>query len=137
MVVTSKSPQASSPGVGLSNVISDIVKDFEAGDMKLPSDLRYSFAGDAENMNEMATSTMFALGFGVLFIYLILASLYESFITPITILVSLPLALSGAFLGLFIMDKSINMFAILGLFMLMGVAGKNGSVSRLCKTTDG
>jgi HAE1 family hydrophobic/amphiphilic exporter-1 len=74
----------------------------------------------------MATSTTLALGFGVLFIYLILASLYESFITPITILVALPLALSGAFLGLFIMGKSMNMFAILGLFMLMGVAGKNG-----------
>jgi HAE1 family hydrophobic/amphiphilic exporter-1 len=114
------------PGVGLSNVINDIVKDFQSGDMKLPSDLRYSFAGDAENMNEMATSTMFALGFGILFIYLILASLYESFITPVTILVALPLALSGAFLGLFIMGKSMNMFAILGLFMLMGVAGKNG-----------
>ncbi|MCB0369505.1 MAG: efflux RND transporter permease subunit, partial [Bdellovibrionales bacterium] len=74
---------------------------------------------------EMTTSTVLALGFGILFIYLILSSLYESFITPITIMTALPLALSGAFLGLFFMNKSINMFAILGLFMLMGVAGKN------------
>lgn len=114
------------PGVGLSHVINDLVKTMESGEMKLPSEIRYSFAGEAENMNEMASSTVIALGFGVLFIYLILASLYESFITPVTILVSLPLALSGAFLGLYIMGKSMNMFAILGLFMLMGVAGKNG-----------
>ena len=72
------------------------------------------------------TSTILAVGFGVLVIYLILSSLYESFITPVTIMLSLPLAISGAFFGLFLTGKSINLFAIFGFFMLIGVAGKNG-----------
>ncbi|AGH95958.1 efflux RND transporter permease subunit [Pseudobdellovibrio exovorus] len=114
------------PGVGLSEVVNDLVKSMTTGDTKLPVDVRYSFAGDAENMQELAGSAVLAIIFGTLCVYLILASLYESFITPITILVALPLALSGAFLGLFITGKTINLFAILGLFMLIGVAGKNG-----------
>ncbi|MBX2988684.1 MAG: efflux RND transporter permease subunit [Bdellovibrionaceae bacterium] len=114
------------PGVGLSNVMNDLNRAMAEGEMKLPSDVRISLAGDAENMKEMMGSVLIALGFGVLVIYLILSSLYESFITPITIMVSLPLALSGAFLGLYLTGKSMNMFAILGLFTLIGVAGKNG-----------
>lgn len=115
------------PGVGLSTVVGDINKMLGAGgEIQLPSSIRYAFAGEAENMQDLISSTVLALGFAILFIYLILASLYESFITPITIMIALPLALSGAFLGLFIMKETISIFAILGLFMLIGVAGKNG-----------
>lgn len=115
------------PGVGLSSVVTDINKMLGAGGtIELPSSLRYSFAGEAENMGDLISSTVLALGFAILFIYLILASLYESFITPFTIMIALPLALSGAFLGLFVMKETISIFAILGLFMLIGVAGKNG-----------
>jgi HAE1 family hydrophobic/amphiphilic exporter-1 len=63
---------------------------------------------------------------GLLVIYLILSSLYESFITPVTIMLSLPLAISGAFFGLYLTGKTMNLFAIFGFFMLIGVAGKNG-----------
>jgi HAE1 family hydrophobic/amphiphilic exporter-1 len=115
------------PGVGLSDVVGDIHKFLgPKGELELPSSLRYSFAGEAENMQDLISSTILALGFAILFIYLILASLYESFITPVTIMVALPLALSGAFLALFIMHETVSIFAILGLFMLIGVAGKNG-----------
>ncbi|WP_413288129.1 efflux RND transporter permease subunit [Bdellovibrio sp. HCB337] len=117
---------ALAPGVGLSTVVGDINKMLTSGDMKLPSSIRYGFAGEAENMQDLISSTVLALGFAILFIYLILASLYESFITPITIMVALPLALSGAFLALYLMNETISIFAILGLFMLLGVAGKNG-----------
>ena len=113
--------------MGLSNVVTDINKMLgPGGTIELPSSLRYSFAGEAENMGDLISSTVLALGFAILFIYLILASLYESFITPFTIMIALPLALSGAFLGLFVMKETISIFAILGLFMLIGVAGKNG-----------
>jgi len=114
------------PGVGLSEVVKDINKMLNEGELRAPSSIRYGFAGEAENMQDLISSTVIALAFAVLFIYLILSSLYESFITPITIMVALPLALSGAFLGLFVMKESISIFAILGLFMLIGVAGKNG-----------
>ena len=114
------------PGVGLSEVISDLQKWMAEGDTKLPSDVRYTFAGDAENMADLASSTMIAVGLGILVIYLILSSLYESFITPMTIMISLPLAISGAFFGLYLTGKTLNLFAIFGVFMLIGVAGKNG-----------
>lgn len=114
------------PGVGLGEVVDDLVKSMTIGESALPTSVRYSFAGDAENMSELVTSTVLALGFAILFIYLILASLYESFITPITIMVALPLALSGAFFALFVMNETLTLFAVFGFFMLIGVAGKNG-----------
>ncbi|MBV2169955.1 MAG: efflux RND transporter permease subunit, partial [Bdellovibrio sp.] len=114
------------PGAGLSNVVNDAVTAMTTGDTAFPSSVRYGFGGDAENMKELMTSTVLALGFAILFIYLILSSLYESFITPITIMVALPLALCGAFLGLFLMKETMTIFAIFGFFMLIGVAGKNG-----------
>lgn len=117
---------APAPGVGLSEIIGDVVKFMSVGENKLPEDVRFSFAGEAENMQEMADSTVIAILAATIMIYLILSSLYESFITPITIMVALPLAVSGAFLGLWITGKTMNFFVILGLFLLVGVAGKNG-----------
>jgi HAE1 family hydrophobic/amphiphilic exporter-1 len=114
------------PGVGLSDVVNDTVKMMSEGDKALPSGVRYTFGGDAENMQDLMTSTVLALGFAVLFIYLILSSLYESFITPVTIMVALPLALCGAFFALYVANEQLTIFAIFGFFMLIGVAGKNG-----------
>ncbi len=114
------------PGVGLSDVITDVQKMLAEGEYKLPSGTRYTFGGEAENMQELTGSVFLALGFAIMFIYLILASLYESFITPVTIMVSLPLALSGAFVGLYVTNEVISLFAVFGFFMLIGVAGKNG-----------
>ncbi|WP_413560102.1 efflux RND transporter permease subunit [Bdellovibrio sp. HCB209] len=117
---------ALAPGVGLSTAIADVMKMTTEGETKFPPSVRVNLGGEAENQAELAGSAAMALGFAVLFIYLILASLYESFITPITIMVALPLALSGAFLALFLANQMMSIFAIFGLFMLMGVAGKNG-----------
>lgn len=117
---------APAPGVGLSELITDVVKFMTVGENKLHPDVRFSFAGEAENMQEMAQSTIIAILAATIMIYLILSSLYESFITPITIMVALPLAVSGAFLGLWVTGKTMNFFVVLGLFLLVGVAGKNG-----------
>jgi len=114
------------PKAGLGNVIADIEKLFTTdSNLKLPSEIRYSFSGDSENMKDMLDSMAFALFISILFIYLILTSLYESFVTPLTILLALPFALCGVFFGLFITGESINIFTILGIFMLIAVAGKN------------
>jgi len=114
------------PGVGLSDVTNDVIRSMSEGENKLPPGVRFSFSGEAENTAELMTSVVLALGFAIMFIYLILASLYESFITPITIMVALPLALSGAFVSLYVTGEVMSLFAIFGFFMLIGVAGKNG-----------
>lgn len=112
-------------GVGLGDVMNDAVKLITEGELKMPPDIRYSFAGEAENMQDLQTSMSFALFIAILFIYLILTSLYESFVTPFTILLALPLALSGVAFGLFLTNDSMNIFTMLGIFLLIGVSGKN------------
>jgi HAE1 family hydrophobic/amphiphilic exporter-1 len=112
-------------GAGLGDVMAEVIPMLESGELKLPSDVRYSFSGDSENMQEMQSSMGFALLIAILFIYLILCSLYESFVIPFTILLALPLALCGASVALFITQESVNIFTMLGIFMLIGVSGKN------------
>jgi len=66
-----------------------------------------------------------AMFLGILFIYLVLASLYESFVTPFTIMAVLPLAASGAFFALFITGKFMDIYSIIGCILLFGIATKN------------
>jgi predicted RND superfamily exporter protein len=61
----------------------------------------------------------------VLFIYMVLASLYESFATPFTLLLPLPLAITGALLALWLAGQSLNIFSMIGIIMLFGIATKN------------
>lgn len=113
------------PKAGLGDIVSDVENIFQDEKTKLPSDIRYRFSGDSENMKTLFSSFKTALVIALIFIYLILASLYESFITPFTILLALPLAICGAFFAVFITGESLNMFTFLGLFLLLGVSGKN------------
>jgi HAE1 family hydrophobic/amphiphilic exporter-1 len=113
------------PKIGLGNLIDDFQKQFAEGDLKMPSDVRFSFSGDSENMQDMISSMNQALLLSIVFIYLILTSLYESFVVPFTILLALPLAFCGAFYALYIMGESVNIFTMLGIFMLVSVSGKN------------
>ncbi len=96
-----------------------------ATEMKPPLGISYRFEGQAQDFIDLMTNMLIAIGLGVLLIYLVLASLYESFITPFTILLALPLAISGAFIALFVFNKSIDIFSIIGLILLMGVVAKN------------
>ena len=114
------------PGEGLNQIMAEYTERMANGDLKLEPGVTLNLGGDAEDMAKLMTSTILAVGMGLLVIYLILSSLYESFITPVTIMLSLPLAISGAFFGLFLTGKTMNLFAIFGFFMLIGVAGKNG-----------
>jgi len=113
------------PKVGLGDLLKSMEKLLSEGDYKIPSNIRYSFSGDSENMQDMISSMNQALVLSIVFIYLILTSLYESFVVPFTILLALPLAFCGAFYALFIMGESVNIFTMLGIFMLVSVSGKN------------
>ena len=90
-----------------------------------PAGVTTKFIGQAENFQELMESMVIAIGLGVLLIYLVIASLYESFVTPFTILLALPMAVSGAFGALLIFNKTIDIFSMIGFVMLMGVAAKN------------
>lgn len=111
-------------GPGMGGVMSDIKKWMET-DIKLPQNMKYQFVGQAENFAELIDSMMMAAFLGILFIYFVLASLYESFVTPFTIMLVLPLAACGAFYGLALAHSTLDLFSMIGCIMLLGVASKN------------
>jgi HAE1 family hydrophobic/amphiphilic exporter-1 len=114
------------PGAGIGDVIADLRKDFTSnGEYKLPSGMRYAFPGQGENFEELGNSIPIAMGLGVLFIFLVLASLYESFITPFTIMLALPLAFCGSMIALAVTRQSLNIFSMIGIIMLLGISTKN------------
>jgi HAE1 family hydrophobic/amphiphilic exporter-1 len=93
--------------------------------MKLPNGTSIAYDGQIRLMSENNEAMGTALLLGVLFIYIILASQFESFIHPLTIMVSLPLALLGAILALFLTNNTMAMGAMIGIILLMGLVTKN------------
>lgn len=107
--------------------LGDASADFAAALAKLdlPPGYRVVFGGDTENMQESAGYAAAALLLAIVFIYLILASQFASFIQPVAIMMSLPLSLLGVFLGLLLFGSTLNMMSIIGFIMLMGLVTKN------------
>ncbi|HPM65491.1 MAG TPA: efflux RND transporter permease subunit [Piscinibacter sp.] len=90
-----------------------------------PPGYRYVFGGSTKNMNESFTYAVGALGLAVVFIYMILASQFRSFLQPLALMSSLPLTLIGVVLALLMFRSTLNMFSIIGIVMLMGLVTKN------------
>lgn len=82
-------------------------------------------AGSAKTFKESFQSLMFALVLGLLIAYMVLASQFNSFIDPVTILLALPFSFSGAFFALLMSGQSLNMYSMIGLLLLMGIVKKN------------
>jgi HAE1 family hydrophobic/amphiphilic exporter-1 len=112
------------PGAGMGDVMADIDRMLKT-DIPLPLGVRYAYVGQAENFQELGASVVTAMGFGVLFIFLVLSSLYESFVTPFTIMLALPLAMCGSFVALAVTHQTLDIFSMIGSIMLLGVASKN------------
>lgn len=91
----------------------------------LPPDYTTSYKGMAETMGESFGYLIFALILGVILAYMVLASQFESFIHPITVLLSMPFSFIGAFVALLITGQTLNIFSFIGLILLMGLVKKN------------
>ncbi len=111
-------------GAGLDAVMRETAR-ILTEDMKIPEGVTYKFVGQGESYQEMKENMVIAMGLGVLFIYLVLSSLYESFVTPLTIMLVLPLAICGAVAGLYLGHKSLDLYSMIGCILLLGVAIKN------------
>jgi HAE1 family hydrophobic/amphiphilic exporter-1 len=92
----------------------------------LPAGYRAVFGGDVENLQETKGYVLEAILLAVVFIYLILASLFGSFIQPLAIMLALPLSFLGVVLALFVTRGSLNVMSMIGIIMLMGLVTKNG-----------
>ena len=105
----------------------DVGSDAEkiAKDMQLPPGYRFDIGGGQQEMNETFSAAVAALGLAVIFIYLVLASQFGSFLQPIAIMMSMPLSLIGVLLALLFTNTTLNLFSIIGFIMLMGLVTKN------------
>jgi len=92
----------------------------------LPIGVDYLMRGQVEQMNESNDNMLLAMLLGLVFVYLVLASQFESFFHPISIMMSIPMAFVGAFIALFLQGSSMSMGATIGLILLMGLVTKNG-----------
>jgi hydrophobic/amphiphilic exporter-1 (mainly G- bacteria), HAE1 family len=93
--------------------------------MQLPPGIAYTFLGDIKSQNDSFGDLLLALFAGILFVYMVMVALYDSFAYPFVILFSIPLAFIGAFLALALAMKPLSIFSILGVIMLIGLVGKN------------
>jgi hydrophobe/amphiphile efflux-1 (HAE1) family protein len=85
-----------------------------------------SLAGSSRDYAESASNTSFAFILALLLIYLILAAQFESFIDPLTIMFTVPLAICGAYISLYLFGQTLNIFSQIGMIMLIGLVTKNG-----------
>ncbi|HET7224419.1 MAG TPA: efflux RND transporter permease subunit [Candidatus Eisenbacteria bacterium] len=110
------------PGVTIGQALNDLR---QVARRTLPPGVRTDLAGESREYVESSGGLWFLFGVALLFIYLVLAAQFESFIHPLTILVSVPLAVFGALLTLFLLHMSINIYSQIGLIMLIGLVTKN------------
>lgn len=94
-------------------------------DFNFPPGYRYQFSGSTKNMAESFGYAVSALVMAILFIYMILASQFKSFLQPLALMTSLPLTLIGVVLALLLFRSTLSMFSIIGVVMLMGLVTKN------------
>lgn len=82
--------------------------------------------GESRDFKESSSNTLFAFGLALLLVYLILSAQFESFIDPVIIILTVPMAVAGAFLSLWLFGQSWNIFSQIGTIMLIGLVTKNG-----------
>jgi len=90
--------------------------------VSIPLDYQVNISGEEEKREESMSSLSFALLLSVILVYMVLASQFESLIHPFTILLTIPMAVVGSVLTFFIFGKTLNMMAIIGIIMLVGIA---------------
>jgi HAE1 family hydrophobic/amphiphilic exporter-1 len=91
----------------------------------LPEGYRFFLSGSAQTFKESFQSLVFALILGIVVAYMVLASQFNSFLHPFTVLLALPFSVTGAFAALFVCGQSINLYSGIGMVLLMGIVKKN------------
>lgn len=110
------------PGVTLGQALDDLDK---IAKEKLPPGIKTTYAGESLEYKTSSSALYFMFILAIVFIYLVLSAQFESFVHPFTILLSVPLAVFGALLTLFIFGQSLNIYSQIGLIMLIGLVTKN------------
>ena len=110
------------PGVSLGQALDDLD---HIAETSLPPGVKRELAGQSLEYKSSSESLYFMFLLAVIFIYLVLSAQFESFVHPFTILLSVPLAVVGAIITLFLFGQSLNIYSQIGLIMLVGLVTKN------------
>lgn len=110
----------------LNEVVNEVNRDLQA--MELDESIHYSFKGQSRNMNETYEQLIMALLMAMVLIYMLLAILYESVLTPFIRMFSLPLGLIGSLLFLLFTGNTLNLYSMIGILVMDGVVAKNGTL---------
>ena len=112
------------PGVALGEAIPEVTGYVK--ELNLPPEYRYEFLGEAKLMADSNANFLLAFILAFIFMYMILAAQFESVVHPITILMAVPLTLPFALVSLMLLQTPLDIYAMIGLFMLFGIVKKNG-----------
>jgi hydrophobic/amphiphilic exporter-1 (mainly G- bacteria), HAE1 family len=112
------------PGLPLGNAIEKIQA--EVDKLDLPAEYSIAWTGRAKSLGETASNFAIAFGLSIIFMYMVLAAQFESFIHPVTIMLALPLTIPCGLLGLVLLHEPMNIYSVFGFFMLFGIVKKNG-----------
>ncbi len=111
------------PGYSLGAALDDVERVIRE---EIPQGVTINYDGESRELKQSGGKLWLTFGFALLIVYLVLAAQFESFVHPLVILATVPLALSGALVGLWLFGSSINVFSQIGAIMLIGIACKNG-----------
>ena len=116
-----------SAGLAPGKTLGDGIQEMERiADLVLDDTFSGSLSGASRDFQESSSNTMFAFVLALILIFLVLAAQFESFVDPLIIIVTVPLALAGAVLSLYLFGQSLNIFSQIGMIMLIGLVTKNG-----------
>ncbi|MDX9727165.1 MAG: efflux RND transporter permease subunit [Bacteroidales bacterium] len=116
-----------SAGLAPGNTISEGIEEMDRiADEVLDDSFRTALAGDSKDFMESSSSLMFAFTLALILIFLVLAAQFESFKDPFIVMMTVPLALTGAMVFMWYFDITMNIFSQIGLIMLIGLVSKNG-----------
>ena len=110
------------PGFSQGDALAEVQK--ETRDL-LPEGYRIILSGSSQTFQDSFGSLIMALVFGIFVAYMVLASQFNSFIHPVTVLLALPFSITGAFVALLIGGQSLNIYSMIGMILLMGIVKKN------------
>jgi multidrug efflux pump len=114
-------------GLAAGQTVGDGIAEMERIKAKLLDDtFSTALSGPSRDYAEGSSNILFAFGFALLLIYLVLAAQFESFVDPFIVMLTVPLAISGAFISLWLFDQTFNIFSQIGIITLVGLVTKNG-----------